>query len=335
MFSIAATCRSCEDASSWNNSSGPCSYKHCFRYACQSPLLDEDHLPISNGFIDKAAAQCDVSITIQSSEDAKAIEECGTYEGDITIDEAASGDIAITGISHLRGDLICSNATKLTEISFHQLVTISGSFSLQGLTTLSDLKFDSIMEVGAIELVDLPSLQALDFATGIVTADQVTISNTALRDLSGLDLTTCNKLEVNHNEDLLSIVLDNLSNTTTTISISSNAAGLEVSLKSLQTSRGLALHGVDTVAVPLLDTLNGALELSQNDFRTFSAPNLTRVVDLLVADNALLSKLDFPVLVELNGDLSITNNSRLGNLAGFPALQTIAGNLELKGRFST
>ena len=249
------------------------------------------------------AAQCDgPSTTIHSSEDVTAISACGTYNGNIIIDRSATGQIALTGISHLKGGLTCNNATKLDKISFHQLVTISGSFSLQGLTVLSDLKFDSHMEVGDMKFIDLPALEALDFSTGIVTADKVTISDTALRDLSGLELSTCTTLDVHSNPDLTSIELNDLANTTDSISVSSNGPGLKLNLRSLAASRSITLEDVDACDVPLLETLISSLDLSQNTFRSFSAPSLGFVVDIAIIHNPLLSHLEFPLLPEISGD---------------------------------
>lgn len=272
-------------------------------------------------------------MTISSTEDVTTISNCGTYNGDIIIADSASGQIALTGISHLKGDLTCNNATKLTGVSFHQLVTISGSFTLKGLTVLSDLKFDSLMEVGDIQWNDLPALQALDFATGIVTADRVSISDTGLRSLSGLELAACNSLEVFNNPELAAVSFNDLTNTTDAISISSNSPSLEVSFQNLASSRGITLQNANALNVPLLDTLTGSLNLSQNSFRSFSAPSLSLVVDVFITSNPLLSSLVFPLLPDISGDLLITNNSRLGAIS-FPKLQRVTGNVNLTGQFS-
>lgn len=262
------------------------------------------------------------------------ISDCGTYNGDIVIDATASGSIAITGISHLRGDLTCNNATGLTGLSFHQLVTISGGFSLEGLTRLADLNFDSIMEVGDIGFYDLPALQVLDFATGIETADRVTISNTGLRDLSGIELVACNSLDISRNSNLITINLNGITNTTGEINIVANGAGLDVSLGGLTSSSGINVQNADTLNFTVLDTVTGTLELSYNNFRSFAAPDLTLVLDMDITNNPLLSNLSFPLLPEITGGLSITNNSRLTAISGFPDLTTISGNLNLTGRFS-
>ncbi|KAK5055340.1 hypothetical protein LTR84_013090 [Exophiala bonariae] len=279
-------------------------------------------------------AQCDgPSVTISTADDATGISNCGTFNGDIIIADSISGPLALTGISHLKGDLTCNNATKLTEISFHQLVTISGSFTLTGLTTLSNLKFDSLMEVGDIIWNDLPALQTMDFTTGIVTADRVSISNTKLRSLSDLKFTSCNAIEIFNNPELATVSFNDLTNTTDTISISDNSPSLEVEFQKLASSRGLTLQNANALNVPLLDTLVGNLNLSYNSFRSFSAPSLTLVVDVFITSNPLLSSLSFPLLPEINGNLLITNNSRLGAIS-FPKLQTVSGSLNLTGEFS-
>jgi len=273
-------------------------------------------------------------VTISSLADATAISNCGTYNGDIIIAESASGTLALTGIAHLKGDLTCNNAAKLTQISFDGLVTISGSFTLNRLTLLSELKFNSLMEVaGDILWADLPALKSLDFANGIVTADRVSISNTALRALSGLELTTCTNIEVFKNPDLAAVTFNDLKNTTDAISISANSPSLDVNFQNLASSRGITLQHANTLNVPSLETLTGSLNLSENSFRSFSAPNLTLVVDVFVTGNSLLSSLFFPLLSDMSGDLIIANNSRLGAIA-FPELQRVTGNVNVTGQFS-
>lgn len=189
------------------------------------------------------------------------------------------------------------------------------------------------MEVGDIVWNDLPALQTMDFATGIVTADRVSISNTKLRSLSGLELSACSAIEVLNNPDLAAVSFNDLTNTTDTISISGNSPSLEVDFQSLASSRGFTLQNANALNLPLLDTLTGGLNLSYNSFRSFSAPSLILVVDVSITGNSLLSSLSFPLLPEINGNLLITNNSRLGAIS-FPKLQTISGDVNLTGQFS-
>lgn len=281
------------------------------------------------------AQQCDgPSVTISSNSDVSSISSCGTYNGDIIIDKSATGTIALTGIAHLKGDLTCNNATGLTGISFEKLVTISGDFTLAGLPKLADLTFDSIMEVGNIAFTDLPELQTLDFATGIVTADQVVITNTGLRSLEGVELTACNSLDISHNPRLISIDLAGITNMTEDVVIFDNGPGLNVDLKLLKSSSGINVQAAASLNVPSLDTITGPLGLSYNTFRSFSAPSLTLVMEIAISNNPLLNNLSFPLLSEITGDLTITNNSRLSSISGFPELITISGNLNLTGQFS-
>lgn len=135
-------------------------------------------------------AQCSgPSITITTSEDASAIANCRTYDGDVIISSQASGQISINGVGAITGDLRCTNASQLTSISADQLATIGGRFDLQELQIMSTLAFTYLNGVNTINWIALPALQALNFGgQGVTRANNVYISNTGLTDLKGSTL---------------------------------------------------------------------------------------------------------------------------------------------------
>ncbi|KIW18370.1 hypothetical protein PV08_02658 [Exophiala spinifera] len=276
------------------------------------------------------------SITIASSTDAEQIADCRTYNGDVIIDSTASGQIAINGVQQIKGDLTCNNATQLTAITSDQLNTITGTFSLTGLTILSTLQFDSLEAVNKINWVGLPALQSLNFAQGVQQANQVYISNTQLNNINGIELTAVSALDINNNPYLTTVNVNDLKNVTTSLSFSANGRDLEISFPNLEDAANLTFRNVSKVSMPSLSIVGGSMGFYSDSFETFSAPNLTQTGGTLAfVDSPELSNLSFPSLTVIGGGFLIANNTALKAISGFPKLKTIVGALDFAGAFNS
>lgn len=278
---------------------------------------------------------CSGGITINTSDDATALASCRTYTGDVTISENASGTISINGLQGIDGDLICNNATQLTAITSDQLNSISGTFSLSGLTILSTLQFDSLSAVNQIRWVGLPALQGLNFAQGISRANNIYISNTQLNTLSGIELTAVSSMDVNNNPYLTTINVNDMKNVTDSLSFSANGRDLQITFPNLEGAANLTFRNVSQIDMPSLSSVDGSIGFYSNTFQSFSAPNLTSTGGTLAfVDGPNLSNLSFPSLTTIGGGFLIANNTNLKQITGFPKLKTIAGALDFAGTFN-
>ncbi|KAJ9646108.1 uncharacterized protein PV06_01941 [Exophiala oligosperma] len=276
------------------------------------------------------------SITISSSGDAQKIANCKTFNGDVIIDSTASGQIAINGVQQIKGDVTCNNATQLTAITSDQLNTITGTFSLTGLTIMSTLQFDSLTGVNKINWVGLPALQSLNFAQGVQQANQVYISNTQLNNLNGIELQAVSAMDINNNPYLTDVNVNDLKNVTTALSFSANGRDLEISFPNLEDAANLTFRNVSKVSMPSLSNVGGSMGFYSDSFKTFSAPNLTETGGTLAfVDSPELSNLSFPALTQIGGGFLIANNTALKAIAGFPKLKTIVGALDFAGAFGS
>lgn len=274
------------------------------------------------------------SITISSSGDAQKIADCKTFNGDVIIDSNASGQIAINGVQQIKGDVTCNNATQLTAITSDQLNTITGTFSLTGLTIMSTLQFDSLTGVNKINWVGLPALQSLNFAQGVQQANQVYISNTQLNNLNGIELQAVSAMDINNNPYLTDVNVNDLKNVTTALSFSANGRDLEISFPNLEDAANLTFRNVSKVSMPSLSNVGGSMGFYSDSFKTFSAPNLTETGGTLAfVDSPELSNLSFPALTQIGGGFLIANNTALKAITGFPKLKTIVGALDFAGAF--
>lgn len=283
----------------------------------------------------KSIAQCSgPSITITTSEDAAAIQNCQTYEGDVIISSEASGSISIDGVGAITGDLTCINATQLTSISADQLATIGGKFNLQELQILSNLAFSSLNGVNTVNWIALPGLQALNFGQGISRANTVYISNTGLTDLKGIELTAVGEMDINNNQYLKTINVNDLANVTQSLSFAANGLDLSIDFPNLGSAANLTFRNVTSISMPSLSEVAGFIGLYSNYFESFSAPNLTMTGNTIaVIDSSELSNLSFPMLQTIGGGLQLANNSKLTDIDGFNALETIDGDINYYGTF--
>jgi hypothetical protein len=275
------------------------------------------------------------SITIASSADAEQIASCSTYEGDIIISDKASGQIAINGVQQITGDLRCSNATQLTAITSDQINTIQGQFSLNGLTIMSTLQFDSLTGVNDIEWIGLPALQSLNFAQGISKANKVYISNTQLTNINGIELTAVGTFNLNNNPYLTDINVNDLTNVTNFLSVSANGRDLQISFPNLQDAANLTFINVSSIDMPSLSNVDGSIGFYSDTFQSFSAPNLTQTGGTLAfVDSPNLASFSFPSLTIIGGGFLVANNTNLKSIDGLPKLTTIVGALDFAGTFN-
>ena len=251
------------------------------------------------------------------------------------IDSTASGQVAINGVQQIKGDLTCNNATQLTAITSDQLGTITGTFSLTGLTIMSTLQFDSLTGVNKINWVGLPALQSLNFAQGVQQANQIYISNTQLNNINGIELTAVGSMDINNNPYLTDVNVNDLANVTTSLAFSANGRDLEISFPNLEDAANLTFRNVSKISMPSLANVGGSMGFYSDTFKTFAAPNLTQTGGTLAfVDSPDLTSISFPSLTQIGGGFLIANNTDLKAINGLPKLKTIVGALDFAGAFN-
>lgn len=271
------------------------------------------------------------NITVQA--DADALSGCTTVEGDIVILPAAANSITFNGIQQIAGSLTADGATNLTAINAPDLASIGDVFSLSSIILLTSLNFPELTSVGSIDWKALPNLQALTFTQGVTKAGSVSITNTGLTDLSGIELSTVGDFQLTANTALATINVNNIKNITGTLIISANKNSLNVEFPNLVSAQNLTFRNTSSISVPSLANLTGELGLFGNYFSNFSAPNLTTCADLDFDNNAALTQISLPQLTSLTGGLAISNNDKLMTIS-FPKLAKVQGAIDLTGDYT-
>jgi len=278
--------------------------------------------------------------TINSQADATAFASCSTISGSVVVSSSASGVISIDGPQQITGDLTCENAGGLTTLGSTTIGSIGGAFTLNNLTLLSTLSMTDLTSVKTIAWTALPALSALTFPSTVSKATSVTISNTFLSTLDGINLNTVATLQIDNNNRLKTFSTQ-VANVTSAVNINSNGNSLDVSFPNLIWAANMTLRNVSSISIPSLATVNGSLGFYGNYMDSIAAPNLTSVGStatgqgsLAVDANSKLTNLSMPLLKTVGGANQVANNTALGNVS-FPALTTVGGAIDFSGSFST
>ncbi|KAJ5653377.1 Leucine rich repeat 5 [Penicillium lividum] len=279
-----------------------------------------------------ATSSCgDTTISSQTDADTLAA-DCTTVSGDVTIKSSYASSLDLGAIKKITGTLSCTDAPNITSIIGASLTSIGGNFTLDGLTTLSELSFAELTSVGSIAWQALPALYSLDFAAGVTKVGDLNILNTALTTLDGISLSSVGQFQIEDNTGLKTCNISSLQNATGLISFAGNLDTLEVDLSSLGTGTSMTFRNISSISIPSLETLTGQLGFWGTDFATFSAPKLTTSGDLVFTDNSKLSNISMPVLKTVDGGFTVTRNDDL-QVIDIPDLETVAGAIDFTGNF--
>lgn len=223
--------------------------------------------------------------------------------------------------------------TQITSLSAGSLETIGGTFGLNGLTILSTLNFPRLTMVDIIDWEALPALQGLSFTTGVQAASQVSIQNTQLNTLDGINLQTVDSMTLTNNNYLDDITMQ-IGNISTSLILEANGRNVSAVFPNLEWAFNMTFRNVSSVSIPSLTSLNGSMGFYANFFTTLAAPNLTTIGgSLSFVSNQDLTNITMPELKTVGGGLQVANNTALGGL-NLPSLTTVGGAFDFYGNFT-
>ena len=229
---------------------------------------------------------------------------------------------------------MADNVTQMTGLSGSSLESIGDTFGLNGLTILTTLNFPRLSVVGSIDWTALPQLQGLSFTSGLQEAGSVSIQNTQLNTLTGINLQMVDTLTIANNPYLNDINMQ-LGNVTQSMVLEANGRNVSATFPNLEWAFNMTFRNVSKVSIPSLASVNGSMGFYANFFDSIAGPNLTTVGgSLSFVSNEAMTNLSFPELTTVNGGLQVANNTALPSVDGFPALATVGGALDFNGDFT-
>ena len=297
-------------------------------------LVGSNPLSIPLSSTNSGPAQCSGSLTIQNSGDASGIANCLTYSGDITIATNAP-DIRLDGVRRIDGSLSLKGNDQLSSFSGDQLQQIDDLFEIKNIQLLTTLNFPSLTSATTVEWEGLPNLQGLSLGAGLTQADTLSIQNTGLYNLEGINLESVDTVIIANNPDLTAISMQ-VDRITGSLSLQANGRELAVDFPNLEIANNATFRNCSSIGLDSLSAVNGSLGFLANFMDSISAPNHTSVGGTLgFISNAALTNISMPQLKSLTGGLLIANNTNLEEIDGFPKLSSVMGNVDCTGSFSS
>lgn len=271
--------------------------------------------------------------TATASSQIASVAACATAVGDIFISGEGIGAIDLTGTEQVYGDLKV-NGTKAVSFNAPTLQLVSGELSLSDSTILASVNLAQLTTVSSFVLNALPALEKAGLTSGITSADEITISNTGLTSLEGINVYKLKTFDVNNNLDI-ELIDSGLQSVTDTLSINYNSDKVEVILDQLLSANNIDLQSIASLSFANLTTVNGSLSLESSSFDSFEFSELKTIgKSLSINKNDELEEFDFPVLTSIGGALNIQENEKLKSFSGFPKLKTIGGSVNIEGDFN-
>lgn len=271
--------------------------------------------------------------TATASSQVASVAACATAVGDIFISGDAFGAIDLTGTEQIYGDLTVNGTQQATSFIAPTLQLVSGELQLSDATILATVNLAQLTTVSSFTLNALPALEQTGLTSGITSADEITISNTGLTSLDGINVYKLKTFDVNNNLDIESID-SGLQSVTDTLSINYNSDKVEVVLDQLTSANNLDLQSIASLSFANLTSVNGSLSLESSSFESFEFKELKTIgKSLSINKNDELEEFDFPVLTSVGGALNIQQNDKLKSFSGFPKLKTIGGSVNIEGDF--
>lgn len=280
------------------------------------------------------SSQCSqATATVASAADATSLASCTTFTGVIEVANTTSGVLSLDGIQQIQGSLNVTGATLLTSLTAGDLNSISDVMTLDDLTVLSTLEFPVLKTIGTIAWNTLPALQSLTFTDTVNTCSSVTIQDTQLSSLDGINLDTVATFVINNNR-FLKTISTQVANITDSLDIDSNGEDLAIEFPNLIWAGNLTFKNTSSVTMQSLASVNNTLGFYENFFESIMAPNLTSVGGTLtIVANPSLTNVTMNALTSVGG-LLIANNTELTTITGFENLKTVAGALDVTGNYT-
>jgi hypothetical protein len=292
---------------------------------------------IGSVFAQSDDCSSDSTFTIKSTGDAQKLGACEEWKGNVEISADMGDDVLIDGkLTKLDGDFtIEGNTASLRRVEGDSLETITGKLTVNNVPELASLAFPKLTELGAVDLNGLPNLRALEFTSQVTKCPVISIQNTKLQDLNGINVDSAKSIFIANNGGIGNITMD-VTNVTDFLTLSFNNAGVNVSFPKLLQTKNATFRAVGSLDLRALSKVSpGSLGIYESTLDTVSCPNLTTIAqDLTINTNTKLNNITFTKLQKVGASLQIANNTQLDEIKGFPALEEVNAALDMSGNLT-
>ena len=264
------------------------------------------------------------------------------YEADTPFDKNSSSHaedmiLDLGSITHIRGSLdIHLSKWPITKVYAPYLEEIEGRLYVHDCPQLEQIimpqlahlgRYASLSTGGGMKLADLPKLRAMQVASqGVMTyfkgqyseSVDVEIARTRLETLSflrsvrlpgGFYSQQFKAFKIDSNHELKEIDLPGWNDGIELLRISDNHPLLAISMTNLSTVVDMQINNAKGIFLPKLKNATGSIDISNNTIEVMDFPNLISVVkNISVTDNSRLFEIHFSHLKDVGGNIWMTGN---------------------------
>lgn len=179
--------------------------------------------------------KCSGSIQVKSGQDLDSIRNCQVFDGSITIQNMSFIEDNLLNLSQLQqihGDLIIDSNNGLSQIVLASLRQVDGQLKFQNNVQLKRLDLTQLTTVQSLEISVQPSLDIIQFPSGLSHIDALKVTDTIANKIEGLTTSKIKDINIANNIYLKDINLNHLQQIGGVISISANSPNLSLDVSS-------------------------------------------------------------------------------------------------------
>lgn len=229
---------------------------------------------------------CAGSLVINSSDEIAKLNQCSTFDGNVSVATNGVDNIALNGVKEITGFMSIADSSTVTSITSSTLQSLS-ALSLVNLPNLSTLTLPALTNFSKLGFQGLASLKSCEIATAGLQQDvsEISIIGTVIEKLDWLSWPVATTLTLANNFNL----------TDFTLPYEKIGGG-----SSYQISGNIRLANLD---FSQLTGIAGSLAVSGNKDPTLNFDKL-EAIDGYVKLNGPFSNITMPRLVSINGALN-------------------------------
>ena len=176
-----------------------------------------------------AGKECQGPLQIKSGSDLDSIRSCQVIEGSVTIQNMTSASQGVLNLSQLqqvRGDLTIEDNGELSQVTLANLRKVDGKLVFQNNRLLSRLDLTQLTSVQSLEISVQPSLESIQFPSGLSQIESFKVTDTIARRIEGLTANKIKDVHIANNVYLNDITLNHLQQVSGVMTISANSPNL-------------------------------------------------------------------------------------------------------------
>ncbi|KAJ1994211.1 protoplasts-secreted [Dimargaris cristalligena] len=284
-----------------------------------------------------SANDCSQDYDIISQDGINDISQCARMSGNIRVASTNLTTLHLPNLTVLHGDLFIKDNDYLKSVELPRLLRLNGALALFKNGVLETLDTPALTYLRSLEAVDNPQLKNVGFPAELRDIDLLRLVGSRVIKLGGIKPQGVGSIEIVDNPEMDTISFNHLVKVHSSLRIANNHETCSLHLPSLTNiGRGLELAHLRIVKAPRLESVGGGVHVHDNWFEEIELDDLTEVEESVrLHNNSQLRAFSLRALERVGGSLVVYNNTQLESIADLDELETVNGDINIRGSFRT